>query len=67
MMVEILSNSTASTKYIKAIVIHLDPFESKILFEQNFNHNEVNEVKKILNKYDYGDNICQAYEMSVEI
>ena len=66
-MVEILSNTTESSKYIKAIVIHLDPFESKILFEQNFNHNEVNEVKKALNKYDYGDNICQAYEMSIGI
>lgn len=65
-MVEI-SNATESSKYIKAIVIHLDPFESKILFEQNFNHTEVNEVKKALNKYDYGDNICQAYEMSIDI
>lgn len=67
MMVEILSNNTASTKYIKAIVIHLDPFKSEIIFEKNFGHNEVDKVQKALSEYDYDDNICLAYEMSFAI
>lgn len=66
-MINILSDAIASTKYIKAIVIHLDPFESKIIFEQNFGHDEVDKVQKALNGYDYGDNICQAYEMSLDM
>ena len=45
--------------YIKAIVIHLDPFKSEVIFEKN--------VKNKLAEYDYGGNICQAYEMSMDM
>lgn len=64
-MVTILSNTTAPTKYIKAIVIHLDPFKSEIIYEKNFDHDKVDEVQNALSKYDCNDNICQAYEMSL--
>ncbi|SEU08154.1 hypothetical protein SAMN05443270_3004 [Lacrimispora sphenoides] len=54
-------------KYIKAIVIHLDPFKSEVIFEKNYRHDEVDIVKNKLSEYDYGGNICQAYEMSVDM
>ena len=65
-MVKILSNASASNKYIKAIVVKLDPFESKILFEKNYSYDETNEAQRALSKYDYGNNIFQAYEMDIE-
>lgn len=65
-MVKVLSNASPSNKYIKAIVVKLDPFESQILFEKNYNYDETNEVHRDLSKYDYGNNICQAYEMDIE-
>lgn len=64
-MVNVLSNATEPTKYIKAIVIRLDPFKSEVIYEKNFKHNEVDKVQKALNEYDHDDNICQAYEMSL--
>ena len=54
-------------KYIKAIVIHLDPFKSEVIFEKNYRHDEADVVKNKLAEYDYGDNICQAYEMSFDM
>lgn len=66
-MVTILSGATVQTKYIKAIVIHLDPFKSEIIFEKNFDYNQVDKVQKELSKYDYDDNICQSYEMSLNL
>ncbi|GLB26629.1 hypothetical protein LXJ15735_28700 [Lacrimispora xylanolytica] len=66
-MVSILSNATEPTKYIKAIVIHLDPFNSEVIYEKNFKHNEVDKVQKALSEYDHDDNICHAYEMSLNM
>ena len=66
-MDRILPNTSKSTKYIKAIVVKLDPFESKILFEKNYDCNQTNKVHKDLSKYDYGNNICHAYEMDIEL
>lgn len=64
-MISILSDTTSSTKYIKAIVVHLNPFESRILFEKNFEHDEIDKVKVALSEYDHDDNICLAYEMNL--
>lgn len=54
-------------KFIKAIVIHLDPFESQIIFEKNYGCDEVDKVISKLAEYDCGGNICRAYEMSMII
>ena len=54
-------------KYIKALVIQLDPFESKVIFEKNYRYDEVDVAKNELAEYDYGGNICQAFEMSMDM
>lgn len=66
-MVKIMSNTSASNKYIKAIVVKLDPFESQILFEKNYSYDETNEAQRALSEYDCGNNICQAYEMDIDM
>lgn len=55
------------SKYIKAIVVKLDAFESQIIFEKNYNVEDKKEAITAINKFESNNNICQLYEMDLEI
>lgn len=53
--------------YIKAIAIQLDPFESKILFEQNYAINDVEKATNDLCEFKSLNCFCNTYEMNIDI
>ena len=54
-------------KYLKAIVIHLSNFKSYIVAEKNFSVGKIDEAGKWLSGYNQDANLCQCYEMQIEL
>ena len=53
--------------YIKAIAIQIDPFESRILFEQNYAITDIEKATKDLSKFDTSNCFCNTYEMNIDV
>lgn len=53
------------TCYLKAIAVSLDPFESRIVFEQNYASDELTKARLELSRYEDGSHLCRIYEMHI--
>jgi len=52
-------------KYLKAIVLMLDHYHDTKLVEKKFSISELEDARKWLATYDYGNNVCLCYEMYI--